>query len=123
VVCPAVLAVPKPKYWRIEEPGDLVEIDTKEIPMCGGGILKHFSAHDIVSRSDALEVHRRATSLAAARFLHTLQDRSGSRSKPCKCMAEVSSPAEFELACPQKELPLFVLPPKSPRLNALRRAL
>jgi transposase InsO family protein len=26
--------------------------------------------------------------------------------------------AEFELACQQKELPLFVLPPKSPKLNA-----
>jgi putative transposase len=26
--------------------------------------------------------------------------------------------AEFELACQQKQLPLFVLPPKSPKLNA-----
>jgi putative transposase len=26
--------------------------------------------------------------------------------------------AEFEQACQQKEIPLFVLPPKSPKLNA-----
>jgi putative transposase len=26
--------------------------------------------------------------------------------------------AEFDLACQQKQLPLFVLPPKSPKLNA-----
>jgi hypothetical protein len=26
--------------------------------------------------------------------------------------------AQFELACQQKQLPLFVLPPKSPKLNA-----
>jgi len=37
--------------------------------MRGGVILKHFSARDVVSRWDVVEVHRRATSLAAARFL------------------------------------------------------
>ena len=43
-------AVRKPKYWRIREPGDLVEIDTKEIRMRHGVVLKHFSARDVVSR-------------------------------------------------------------------------
>jgi putative transposase len=68
-------AVRKLKYWRIREPGDLVEVDTKEIRMRYGLVLKHFSARDVVSRWDVLEVHRRATSLAAARFLDTLLDR------------------------------------------------
>lgn len=31
-------------------------------------------------------------------------------------------PAEFGLACQQKQLPLFVLPPKSPKLNATSSA-
>jgi putative transposase len=35
-------AVRKPKYWRIEQPGDLVEIDTKELRLRRGVILKHF---------------------------------------------------------------------------------
>jgi putative transposase len=65
-------AVRKPKYWPVEHPGDLVEIDTKEIRMRRGVVLKHFSAPDVVSRWDVVEVHRRATSLAAARFLDTL---------------------------------------------------
>jgi putative transposase len=65
-------AVRKPKYWPLEHPGDLVEIDTKEIRMRRGVLLKHFSARDVVSRWDVVEVHRRATSLAAARFLDTL---------------------------------------------------
>src|SRR5258708_1372738 len=42
-------AVRKPKYWPIEHPGDLVEIDTKEIRMRRGVLLKHFSARDVVS--------------------------------------------------------------------------
>src|SRR5437879_11237134 len=40
-------AIRKPKYWPIEHPGDLVEIDTKEIRMHRGIILKHFSARDV----------------------------------------------------------------------------
>ena len=71
-------AIRKPKHWRIEQPGDLVEIDTKEIRMHRGVLLKHFSA----------------------------RDDGGSKFA-----------AEFEEACQQKQLPLFVLPPKSPKLN------
>ena len=110
-------AIRKPKHWRIEQPGDLVEIDTKEIRMRGGVILKHFSARDVVSRWDVLEVHRRATSLAAARFLDTLLDRVPFPIKALQVDGGSEFAAEFEEACQQKGLPLFVLPPKSPKLN------
>lgn len=49
-----------------------MEIDTKEIGLHRGVIPKHFSAREVVSRWDVVEVHRRATSLARARFLDTL---------------------------------------------------
>ena len=110
-------AIRKPKHWRIEQPGDLVEIDTKEIRMRDGVILKHFSARDVVSRWDVVEVHRRATSLAAARFLDTLLDRLPFPVKALQVDGGSQFAAEFEQACQQKELPLFVLPPKSPKLN------
>lgn len=110
-------AVRKPKHWRIEQPGDLVEIDTKEIRMRRGVLLKHFSARDVVSRWDVVEVHHRATSLAAARFLDTLLDRVPFRIKALQVDGGSEFAAEFEEACQQKELPLFVLPPKSPKLN------
>jgi len=110
-------AVRKPKYWRIREPGDLVEIDTKEIRMRHGVVLKHFSARDVVSRWDVIEVHRRATSLAAARFLGGLLDRVPFPVKALQVDGGSEFAAEFELACQQKQLPLFVLPPKSPKLN------
>ena len=111
-------AIRKPKYWRIEQPGDLLEIDTKEIRMRGGVILKHFSARDVVSRWDVVEVHHRATSLAAARFLDTLLDRMPFPVRALQVDGGSEFAAEFELACQHKELPLFVLPPKSPKLNA-----
>jgi transposase InsO family protein len=111
-------AIRKPKYWRIEHPGDLVEIDTKEIRMRRGVLLKHFSARDVVSRWDVLEVHSRATSLAAARFLEVLLDRLPFPVKALQVDGGSEFAAEFEAACQQKQLPLFVLPPKSPKLNA-----
>jgi putative transposase len=111
-------AIRKPKYWRIEQPGDLLEIDTKEIRMRRGVILKHFSARDVVSRWDVLEVHRRATSLAAAHFLDSVLDRVPFPVRALQVDGGSEFAAEFELACQQKELPLFVLPPKSPKLNA-----
>jgi transposase len=110
-------AIRKPKHWRIEQPGDLVEIDTKEIRMRGGVLLKHFSARDVVSRWDVVEVHRRATSLAAARFLDALLDRLPFPVKALQVDGGSEFAAEFEEACQQKELPLFVLPSKSPKLN------
>ena len=110
-------AVRKPKHWRIEHPGDLVEIDTKEIRMRRGVTLKHFSARDVVSRWDVLEIHHRATSLAAARFLDTLLDRVPFAIKALQVDGGSEFAAEFEQACQQKQLPLFVLPPKSPKLN------
>jgi transposase InsO family protein len=110
-------AVRKPKHWRIEQPGDLVEIDTKEIRMRGGVILKHFSARDVISRWDVLEVHRRATSLAAARFLDTLLERTPFPIRALQVDGGSEFAAEFEETCQQKGLPLFVLPPKSPKLN------
>ena len=111
-------AIRKPKYWRVEQPGDLVEIDTKEIRMRRGVLLKHFSARDVVSRWDVVEVHHRATSLVAARFLETLLERLPFPVRALQVDGGSEFAAEFEEACQQKQLPLFVLPPKSPKLNA-----
>jgi len=110
-------AIRKPKTLANRATRDLVEVDTKEIHMRGGVILKHFSARDVVSRW-MVEVHRRATFLAAARFLDSLLDRTPFPSKHWQVEAAVSSPRNSRrLAC-KKELPLFVAPPKSPKLNA-----
>jgi putative transposase len=83
-----------------------------------GVILKHFSARDVISRWDVVEVHGRATSLAAARFLEVLLDRGPFAVKALQVDGGSEFAAEFEEACQQKQLPLFVLPPKSPKLNA-----
>jgi putative transposase len=107
----------KPPYWPIQKPGDLVQLDTKELRPTRGVVLKHFSARDMVSRWDVLEIHERATSLAAAHFLDTLMDRMPFPIAALQVDGGSEFAAEFELACQQRNLPLFVLPPRSPKLN------
>jgi len=107
----------KPRFWPIRKPGDLVQLDTKELRPARGVVLKHFSARDMVSRWDVVEVHERATSLAAAHFLDSLINRMPFPIAALQVDGGSEFAAEFELACQQRGLPLFVLPPRSPRLN------
>ena len=107
----------KPRFWPIRKPGDLVQLDTKEIRPLRGVVLKHFSARDMVTRWDVVEVHERATSLAAAHFLDALVDRMPFPIAALQVDGGSEFAAEFETACQQRGLPLFVLPPRSPKLN------
>src|SRR3990172_10641301 len=68
-------ALRKPSDYAVEQPGDLVQLDTMDRRPSPGVVLKQFTARDRVSRWDVIEVHRRATSTAAALFLETLQRR------------------------------------------------
>src|SRR6266436_3442904 len=78
-------AIRKPKYWRIQQPGDLVEIDTKEVRRGRGVILKHFGARDVVSRWDVVEAQPRASS-------RCLPSACLSPSRRSRWMAGASSP-------------------------------
>ena len=69
---PRPYGVRKPKDHSVREPGDLVEVNTLDIRPLPGVSLKHFTAQDIVSCWDVIEVHSRAT---ATHFLAELVSR------------------------------------------------
>ncbi|MDA2914575.1 integrase core domain-containing protein [Acidobacteriia bacterium AH_259_A11_L15] len=116
-------AVRKPRDWRVEQPGDLIQVDTLELRLLPGVVFKQFTARDVVSRWDVLEAHRRATAPAAARFLDTLQQRLPFPARALQVDGGSEFAAEFEQACRDRGLRLFVLPPRSPKLNgAVERA-
>ena len=64
-------AIRKPRDYRVGMPGDLNQVDTLDIRPLPGVILKHFTARDVVSRWDVLEVHTQAKAATAAHFLDT----------------------------------------------------
>jgi transposase InsO family protein len=110
-------ATRKPKFWPLQQPGDLVQIDTKELRPLRGVVRKHFSARDTVSRWDVLHVSERATAAAALEFLDALLERLPFPPRALQVDGGSEFAAEFEAACQARRLPLFVLPPCSPKLN------
>jgi transposase InsO family protein len=114
---PRPWATRKPADWRVEQPGDLVEVDTMDLRLVPGLVLKQFTARDVISRWDVVEVRRRATSSAAAAFLNTLQERMPFPIRAIQVDGGSEFAAVFEQACQQRGLRLLVLPPRSPKLN------
>lgn len=110
-------ALRKPSDYAVEQPGDLVQLDTMDLRPSPGVVLKQFTARDVVSRWDVIEVHRRATSTAAALFLQTLQRRLPFPLRALQVDGGSEFAAVFEEACRQRGVRLFVLPPRSPQLN------
>ncbi len=120
---PRPYAVRKPKQYAVSAPGDLVQVDTLEVRPVPGVMFKQFTARDVVSRWDVIQAHGRATAVNAAQFLETLLHRMPFPIRALQVDGGSEFAAEFEQACQQRGLRLFVLPPRSPKLNgAVERA-
>ena len=114
---PRPYAVRKPRGYRPTAPGDLVQVDTMDLRPLPNVVLKQFTARDVVSRWDVLAVGAQATAAAATRFLDVLQRRSPYAIKAVQVDGGSEFMAGFEQACQQRSIQLFVLPPRSPKLN------
>ena len=116
-------AVRKPKQYAVSAPGDLVQVDTMDVRPVPGMVFKQFTARDLVSRWDVVQAHTRATAQSATEFLDTLAHRMPFPIRALQVDGGSEFAAEFEQACQQRGLHLFVLPPRSPKLNgAVERA-
>ncbi len=110
-------AIRKPKDYQVVRPGDLVQVDTMDLRPVPGVILKQFTARDVVSRWDVLSVGHGATAAAATRFLEGLTARSPYPIRAIQVDGGSEFMAGFEEACRLRAIRLFVLPPRSPKLN------
>jgi len=107
----------KPRTYSIQKPGDLVQIDTLTVTLGPGEVVKHFSAVDLFTRFSLAEVHTRATANLAANFLAYLIANTPFPIRAIQVDGGSEFMAEFEEACYLHNIKLFVLPPKSPKLN------
>lgn len=110
-------AIRKPKDYVVAQPGDLVELDTLDVRPVPGVVLKHFSARDVVSRWDVLELAHQATAGTAKRALAAVLERMPFAVKAVQIDGGSEFMGEFETACRERQVRLFVLPPRSPKLN------
>jgi len=107
----------KPKDYQTKHTGDLVELDTLDIRPLPGVDLKHFTAHDVVSRWNVIGVYTRATATSAAHFLDELGQRMPFPVRAIQVDGGSEFQAVFEIECQKRGIRLFVLPPRSPKLN------
>lgn len=80
-------------------------------------LLKHFTAHDVISRWNVLSVYSRATATTAAHFLDVLIERMPFPVRAIQVDGGSEYAASFEQECQRCGIRLFVLPPRSPKLN------
>ena len=110
-------AVRKPKEYVAREPGDIIQVDTMDVRPLPGVAFKHFAARDIVSRWDVVEVSSRATAASAARFINSIVARMPFGVKAIQVDGGSEFQSVFEQTCQEHGIQLFVLPPRSPKLN------
>jgi transposase InsO family protein len=112
-----------PKGQVADRPGALVQLDTLTITLQPGVSIKQFTAYCPQARWTVAHATRRATSSAAATFLDKVQAEMPFPVTALQVDGGSEFMASFETACQTKGLELFVLPPKSPKLNgAVERA-
>jgi putative transposase len=112
-----------PKGLKPTAPGEVVQVDTLSINVRPGVAVKHFTAYDPVSRFTTGKAFGRATATCAADFLGKLIQDLPFPVKAIQVDGGSEFMAEFETACQEKGLALYVLPPKRPQLNgAVERA-
>jgi transposase InsO family protein len=116
-VRPRPYAVRKPKDYRTSLPGDLVELDTLDVRPMPGVILKHFSAYDVISRWNVLGIFSQATAATAKRFLDEMIVRTPNKIKAIQIDGGSEFQSVFEQECQSRGIRLYVLPPRSPKLN------
>ena len=110
-------AVRKPKGYQVVEPGDLFQLDTLDVRPLPGVVLKHFTAHDVISPWDVVDVYSRATAIIATRLLDELEQRIPFTIRSIQVDGGSEFEAIFEEECQRRNIRLFVLPPHSPKLN------
>src|ERR671917_254209 len=107
----------KPRDYPVSAPGDLVQLDTLDIRPEPGIVLKQFTARDVVSRWDVLHLASRATAGTATQALAAVLARMPFPVHAVQVDGGSEFMAAFEAACQQRGVRLFVLPPRSPKLN------
>ena len=111
-------AIRKPPGYRVNAPGDLVQLDTLQIRLESKDRRWQFTACDLISRWDVARAHRRATSFTASLVLEYLERKFPFPVRAIQIDGGSEFKKHFEEACQKRGIKLFETPPRSPKLQA-----
>lgn len=110
-------AVRLPRDVQADRPGSLVQLDTVFVNVAPDKAIKHFTAYDPVAKWTVAKAFNRATAASAALFLDKLVRDMPFRVEAIQVDGGSEFMAEFEDACRDRSIRLYVLPPKCPQMN------
>lgn len=110
-------AIRKPAGYLIHNPGDLVQVDTVQIKFRNNTIRYQFSARDAISRWDISRAYCVASSKTAAAFLEYMEKKFPFSVRAIQIDGGSEFKKNFEQACREQGIRLFVIPPRSPKLQ------
>jgi putative transposase len=107
--------------WRqgmkSRKPGELIQIDHMKVYPQPGKCIMHFKATCPVTKITIAQAYSRATSRCAMEFLLYLQQQLPFPVGSIQVDGGSEFRSEFEDTCRQQNIPLYVLPPRSPEKN------
>ena len=107
--------------WRYgmksKQLGELIQIDHAIIEVEPNRYVKQFDATCPITKFTVSQVYSTATSKIAAKFLEEMQELFPYKIKSIQVDGGSEFRGDFELACQNKKIQLFVLPPRSPEFN------
>jgi len=112
-----------PKGLKPSRPGELVQVDTLSINLRPDKAIKQFTAYDPLARFTAAKAFTTASAGCAKNFLDKLLGAFPFQVTGIQVDGGSEFRAEFEQACQDNAIALYVLPPRRPQLNgAVERA-
>ncbi len=110
-------AIRKPEGYPVNAPGDLIQVDTLQIHLQGCGRRWQFSSRDLITRIDVSRAYRNASSFAAALFLEYMERKFPFAIRAIQIDGGSEFKQHFEEACRAHGIRLFIIPPRSPKLQ------
>lgn len=106
------------KGMKALNPGEFIQIDHMTINIHGIGYVKQFNAICPITKIAVEKIYSEATARNAANFLEYVIQQMPFPIRSIQVDGGSEFMKEFELLCKNLNIPLFVLPPKSPECNA-----
>ncbi len=106
-----------PKGAKAQELGDLIQIDHMTVYVPGVGERKQFNAICPISKIIVTKVYEKATYRSGKDFLYHLIEKLPFAIRSIQVDGGGEFMNDFEYSCAREGIFLFVLPPRSPKLN------